>query len=411
MNTISDVKKNECTGCLACYNVCPKKAIEIIQDEKGFYFPQIDKKKCINCGICYKTCPSLNKKKYNEECSNIIAAWSKNEEERKKSTSGGISFLISKKFIENGGIVYGSIIDDNYKIIHKRIENDTDLEKMRGSKYVQSNIGDTFCMVKKDLKEGKKVLFTGTPCQISGLKSYLKKEYENIFLIDIICHGTPSPMIFEKYIHFIMDKYHEHGIIKQINFRYKKPNWEKFSMNIVFSDGFTYNQDMYHDYFLRSFLENYITRECCHSCIYTSLNRCGDITLADFWSYISNNYKYRNNNKGINLVLINNLKGEQLIKLIDNEIISIKKSKKDALRSNKCLYSPYSANKDEKDYWKKFKENEDIETFFSTFFKKEKKLSLKYKLINFYMNHAYLFIKPIQNKMNLIIDKKRNIEK
>ena len=188
----------KCTGCMACYNACPFNAIEIIQNEKGFYEPHIIEEKCKKCKKCVITCPQNNlaEKKENKV---VYAAWSNSEIEREESTSGGIFSEIAKKVLEEDGIVVGAIYDENFKVVHGILTNKEDLQKTRGSKYVQSYIGDSFKIVKKYLDEGRKVLFSGVACQIAGLKNFLNKKYNNLITVDVLCHGVPSPMIFEEY--------------------------------------------------------------------------------------------------------------------------------------------------------------------------------------------------------------------
>lgn len=409
-----DIEKlplSKCTGCASCFNICPKDAIHLLSDKKGFYIPKIDHNLCVNCGLCIDSCPVINIKLDQKEYPEVLACWSKDDVIRKNCTSGGISHIVAKFIIKNGGVVYGAVINDSYKVVHTRIDKLNDLAKMQGSKYVQSYIGNTFRQVLRDLNNDCLVLYTGTPCQIAGLKNYLKKDYNNLYTIDIICHGAPSPLIFKKYIENIFLKYSTHGQIVDIKFRYKSPTWTNFSMKISFADGFVYVNDMYNDPYLRSFLENYITRECCHDCKFTNIKRVGDITLADFWSYISETYKNRNTEKGMNLLLINSKNGKRLINEIKDEIEIVCKNIQDALRSNKCLYKSYSANKKAEQYWNMFYQSENIDLFFNSFFNYKQKISVKYKASVFYMNHAYLVPKKLRSKINTIIDEKRRVDK
>ena len=200
---IGNMKKNECCGCGACYNICPKKAIEMLEDEEGFKYPKINADKCVRCGLCEKICPSLNSQIKSKESIEIktIGTYSNDLENRSNSSSGGIFSELARYIIEEKkGMVYGAGFNERFKVIQQGISDTINLEKLRGSKYVQSDTEETYSEVKKDLEEGKYVLYTGTPCQIMGLKNYLKKPYEKLYTCDIICHGVPSPKVFRKYI-------------------------------------------------------------------------------------------------------------------------------------------------------------------------------------------------------------------
>ena len=192
------VSKNKCTGCTACMNVCPKNAISMVTDKCGFKYPIIDEKKCIDCGLCKKTCPILNKKN-NLSINKCYAAYSKNDEYSIHSSSGGIFPIIANYILDNNGIVIGAAFDKKMNLNHVAITKKKEIDKLRGSKYLQSDLGDIFKYVKENLKT-KKILFVGTPCQIAGLKAYIKNDYDNLICIDLICHGVPSPKLFQKYI-------------------------------------------------------------------------------------------------------------------------------------------------------------------------------------------------------------------
>lgn len=401
---VCNLDLSKCTGCGSCLNSCPQNAISFVKNGKGFYYPNINFDLCIDCGLCGKNC-LINKKNDSIIETKVYGAWSLDKKIRKTSTSGGIFYSIAKTFIDNGNIVYGSILKDD-KVLISRATNMEELRKMQGSKYVQGETKYIFQQVKNDLISGQMVLFSGTPCQVKGLKLYLMKEYDNLFTIDIVCHGVPSPLVFESYYNMINEKYKNHGKIIDIQFRYKKPNWTKFSMKIEFNDGFTYLSDMYHDYYLRSFLENYITRPSCHDCNFTNLSRPSDITLGDFWSFISDDYKNRNDNKGINLILVNSTKGDKLIQSINSEIQIFQKSLLDAKRSNKCLYSSYKPNINEDLFWSKFLKEDDCYLFFKSFFSKKKKISFKNKVFTLYRNYAFLFPGFIKKKINGLFDRR-----
>ena len=198
MENISKLNKNNCTGCRMCEQICPVNAIKMIENKEGFIEPVIDKTKCINCGLCSKRCPQLNEIKREDYKMEVYAAKNKNIEEQKSSSSGGVFSVLANYVLENNGIVFGCAFNDNLIAEHIGIEDKNELYKLRGSKYVQSNTKNTFKDVKENLENSRMVLYSGTPCQIAGLKQFLGKEYDNLYTVDLVCHGVPSPKLFKK---------------------------------------------------------------------------------------------------------------------------------------------------------------------------------------------------------------------
>ncbi len=239
-----------CTGCRACEQSCPKKAITFREDIKGFLYPVINQELCIDCGVCKKNCVVHEQHKWDEK-GEVYACWNRNRKMRRESTSGGVFRLLGEKMLKQGGVVYGAAFDQNFVVRHKRIDNIKELPVLLGSKYVQSDLGSVYLDVKKDLEDGKGVLFSGVPCQVAGLKNYLKKEYDNLLCVDILCHGVPSPLVFRDYLQYMQKCYQSK--IKKINFRYKKPGWTVFSMRIDFVSGKKYIRSKFRDPFLGFF--------------------------------------------------------------------------------------------------------------------------------------------------------------
>ena len=274
-------EKNKCCGCHACYNKCPKNAIEMIEDEKGFKYPKINNEKCINCGLCDKVCPIINNPKIQNE-PKAYACINKDEKIRMQSTSGGIFTLLATVIINKGGVVFGASFNNDFKVIHTYTETIEELEKFRGSKYLQSDINNSYKKAKDFLDNDRFVLFTGTPCQIEGFKSFLGKEYEKLYLQDIICHGVPSPKVWDEY-----KKYRENKAgakLKGMSFRSKYgTTWGKYHVNMKFENDKNY--DMFHndDVYMKAFLNHLSLRESCTDCKFKKKNRLSDITLADFW--------------------------------------------------------------------------------------------------------------------------------
>ena len=332
--------KTNCCGCHACYNSCPTHAIEMKEDEYGFKYPQIDKDKCINCGLCEKVCPILNKKTRANK-PEAYAIINRDEHIRAKSSSGGIFTLIAEKIIEKGGVVFGASFDEEFMVKHIKVENKENLQRLRGSKYVQSDINDTFKDVKEILETGRKVLFTGTPCQINGLYTFLNKKYDSLYTQDIICHGVPSPKVWKKYLEYRKKKDSKEPI--EINFRQKDNGWKAFQMLFKY-DNDEYKINHSEDVYMKAFLKNLSLRDSCYNCGFKDKNRISDLTLADFWG-INNVVENMNDDKGTSLVIINSEKGKELLESIDNRIIKKQVDFEEAIKYNYPMFRSVPMNK------------------------------------------------------------------
>lgn len=301
--------KEECCGCTACKNICPVNAIEMQEDEEGFLYPIVNEEKCIKCGLCKKVCPVLNPKVEKKEQYAYIFQNS-NEDVRKQSTSGGAFSAIAENVIDKGGIVYGAIFDSNFNVIHSGIENKKELYKFRNSKYVQSNLGDVFVEIKQNLDADRWVCFSGTSCQIEGLKNYLGKEYEKLLLVDVVCRAVPSPLIWKKYLKL---KQEENKDISRVYFRdkiygYKYSNFSMYDSN----NNLIYHNGVESDQYLRAFFTNICDRKSCYSCKFKKLNRESDITLWDCFNVEKYNIAF-DDDKGTTRMLANTLKGKKII--------------------------------------------------------------------------------------------------
>ena len=335
---------NICTGCTACMNVCPTKAIVMKDDEKGFKYPQIDQSKCIHCDRCRKICP-VNSRKHDDEDSIITKCLAVISDERNTSQSGGIGALLAKEFILSGGIVYGVILN-NLRIIHSRIDNIDLLDKLKGSKYAQSNLLSTYQNIKEDLKLKRKVLFFGTPCQVAGLKSFIGEKYnDKLYVCDLICHGVVSPLIYEEYLNF-MQKTNKKDI-ENIIFRDKKFGWGSHVETLIFSQGIEKN----YEYYKNIFYSDNALRPSCYDCKFCSLNRTGDITIGDFWGIEKTEFKHQNE-KGVSITLINTNKGKQLWKNIEQKTISEEFPIEKGMQRN--LKFPTSQPKESDDFWNQY---------------------------------------------------------
>lgn len=318
MKVITDIGK--CTGCSACLNVCPKNCIRMKSDKEGFIYPYIIKKKCVNCNKCRRVCP-VNKEK---EQMNILQkkaflAYSLNNTVRLRGSSGGIFGLLADSIIEKGGYVFGAAFDDDLYVKHVCISKKKDLQRLYMSKYVQSEIGLSYVKVKQVLEDNKPVLFTGTPCQIAGLMGFLgnKACYPLLITQEVVCHGVPSPLLWEKNLHFVSKA--NKKIVKNVFFRKKTRSWIEFSVEYVFSDGTVLDNYYKDDLYFKAFLNNYCLRQSCYNCQFKNQNSLADITLADFWGIenIVTNIDYKN---GVSLVICNTTKGEMAVEGIKDRI-------------------------------------------------------------------------------------------
>ncbi len=315
---ISVCDKTNCTGCFACANICPKQCINMTADNEGFLYPVVNVSLCINCGLCEKICPLLNAKTASDgRETKAYAAISKDEKIRLASSSGGLFTLIAESILDKDGVVFGAAFDEDFNVIHTYTEEKAGLELFRGSKYVQSVIGETYKQAKEFLENGRTVLFTGTPCQIGGLYAYLGKNYENLITQDLICHGVPSPAVWRKYL-----EYREcvsRAGARGISFRRKTCGWKKFYVSFEFSNDTEYVSKLTDDPYMQAFLSNLCLRPSCYDCSFKTKHRQADITLADFWG-IQNFLPEMDDDKGTSLVVLHSDKGINVFEKIKNEI-------------------------------------------------------------------------------------------
>lgn len=303
---LNEENRTNCTGCSACAQSCPKNAISMQRNTEGFLYPIIDTEKCVNCGKCVAVCASAAKVKAKHPAK-AYACVNSCAEQREKSSSGGIFVLLAEKVLDEGGAVFGAAFDGAFQLRHTSADNKAALTAFMGSKYFQSDTADSFSEVRKMLQNGKKVLFSGTPCQIGGLKAYLGKEYENLITVDIICHGTPSQLAFDTYL----SEHNDLGKINSVSFRNKEKGWAHFSMKICGENG-SYRKDLEHDPFLVAFLHNADLRESCYHCRFKTKERSADITIADMWG-VSRILPELDDDKGVSLVLTHSPTGEELL--------------------------------------------------------------------------------------------------
>lgn len=312
MKDISFLEKKSCNGCGACQNICPVSAIDMIADRDGFLFPVI-KDNCVKCGLCANICPAITGNLNLQEQPRCFAVWAK-QRQRESGSSGGVFACLAEYIIDKGGVVYGAAFEKGCRILkHIGIISKEKLPRIYKSKYVQSEIGEAFAEVKKNLDKGLQVLFSGCPCQVDGLRAYLGKDYDNLYMVDILCHGVPSPLAYNKFL----DEISQGKEIASVDFRDKKHGWGKL-INVTYTDG-TVHYDYFDGNYFKAFLSGMSMRESCLHCIYAQPVRVGDITLGDFWG-VANYKEDWNDNKGTSLVLCNSNKGVSLFDSVSSAI-------------------------------------------------------------------------------------------
>ncbi len=302
---IKIVDKKDCCGCGACAQRCPRKCIEMKHDNEGFVYPVIDTAQCTNCGLCNRVCPVINQQPEQHPVA-TYAATNDNQAIREESSSGGVFTQLAEATINNGGVVFGATFNEHWEVEHICVDNTNDIKKLRGSKYVQSKIGNNYSVAEKLLKEGKEVLFSGTPCQIAGLKRFLRKEYKNLKTIDIVCHGTPSPRIWKKYLNEIC-RANNIATINDIQFRNKAEGWKRYSFVIKYTDNngneCEFRETLGNNLFMKCFLSDLCLRPSCYKCPARSGKSGSDITLADLWG-AQNICPEIDDDKGLSLVIV-----------------------------------------------------------------------------------------------------------
>lgn len=371
-------KERLCTGCGACFQICPQSAISMTANDEGFLYPHIDEKLCNNCGLCRRTCPVNRVVPVTETTVNafiteegteaadacdfietattrkdgragkaeatrsaaqhkVYASYSGDDAVRAKSSSGGVFTELALSVLRENGVVFGAGFDSDFRVSHSFIDNEPDLDGLRRSKYVQSDTKTTFCEVRAFLKEGRRVLYCGTPCQIAGLKAYLNQEDPKLLTCDLACHGVPSPKVWGMYLDYIRDKYS--SAIKDVSFRDKSTGWNDSSMRIDFEDGRRYMDRVKRETFFIGFGKSVFNRKSCFDCQFRIDQTKADITLADFWGIDRQDDKEYSDNKGVSLVIVHTAAGNEALYSIADKLFMKERSLDEAVRFNPRLVS------------------------------------------------------------------------
>ena len=338
-----NIPVQNCSSCAACANVCSRNAISMRLDAEGFYRPVIDSEKCIECGMCERVCPwnkMVDNPNVSAEQPKTVAAFAKDTSVRLQSSSGGIFTVLAEQILDDGGVVVGVAQIAPTRFGYIVVDNKADLAKLRGSKYVQADVGLIYKEVRSLLKAGRKVLFSGTPCQVAGLYAVLGNAATtaNLFTVDIVCHGTPSVKVFEKYVSELEKE--TSAAVASSRFRDKRMGWRIFSMtsslNAASGNGFEYTQTLREDKFLRVFLQNICLNSSCVDCRYGKLPRVADISLGDYWN-IARIHPQMDDNKGTSVVLLNTTPGSILFESVADKVVQCDSNIENAIAGNPCI--------------------------------------------------------------------------
>lgn len=348
MNLVND--KSSCCGCSACFNICPTNAIEMVADDEGFKYPNINQNICVNCGMCINVCNKDRDTNQDNKPLEIYGAKNKDLNVRMNSTSGGTFSALCSYIINNHGVVYGAGFDSQMRVVHSRAETFDQTLKFRGSKYVQSDLDKIFTRISEDLSQGILVLFSGTPCQCDGLKKFIaskKIDSTKLIICDFVCHGVPSPLIWKNFVKEISKT----KKLKNFYFRDKRLGWHGANISAVYQDGSEESNTLLLRAFTNLYFTNLISRPSCEKCLYANFDRCSDITIADFWG-IELTYPNFDDNKGVSLILLNSEKGKKFFSEIEENFDLFKSDIENCVQEQ--LQGPQSASPKRKKFWKDY---------------------------------------------------------
>lgn len=332
------VTSEYCTGCTACASVCPKGCITMAADENGFIHPVIDAERCVECGLCEKTCPVATPLTMAQSKPKAYAAYSKDEAVRMQSSSGGIFTEVAKAILANGGVVFGAAYNARFEVVHTCVDSEAELAKLRGAKYAQSDLRGIFAKVKAILDNGQQVLFSGTPCQVGGLKAYLRKDYVNLVTVDFVCHSVPSPMAWQEYVKYRAQQDNSGNLPQSIDLRSKTTGWSRYqySNRFLYDDGSIHAAKSGESLYMKLFVGGYINRESCDNCRFKGYHRISDLTIGDFWG-IWDIEPEMDDNKGTSVVLVQSDRGAELLQKLADRLAIRSVSLEEASRQNQAM--------------------------------------------------------------------------
>lgn len=375
-----------CTGCSACAASCRFDALVMTPDDEGFLRPSVDTNRCVGCGACSVFCPELSPASRSDTPIEVLACWDGDDARRISATSGGVFMLLADAILKRGGWVCGAVLDDAFDVRHVVTRDRSVVEAMRGSKYVQSDVAEALVECTGRLRAGECVLFSGTPCQVAAMRRLAQKVLTGeLVAVDILCHGAPSPLFWQEYLRYREKRAGAKTV--GVCFRKKEPSWTLFSMELCFRDGSVKSWPTTDDLYLRAFLGDFISRSSCYECPYVGVRRVGDLTLADFWGYVSESHRYRNDERGISLVLVNTQQGASVLAAVRG-IVVVQKELREAVKGNVPLRSSFKANSRRKEFWSAFRGG-GVEAVASDYLG-PRHASLKHRASLFFNDHAYL---------------------
>lgn len=345
-----------CNGCTACANICPKKCINMTPDKEGFLRPVVEESACIGCGLCQKVCPVLHPPVLPQQEPELLATVNRDDADRLGSSSGGIFILLARYVLGKKGVVFGAAFQPDFSVAHDYAETESEVYRFCGSKYLQSKIGDSYQKVKLFLEQDRYVLFTGTPCQIIGLKQYLGKDYPKLITVDIICHGVPSPAVWMEYVRQRIASDHA-GLPERIEFRAKDTGWTVFSMKFTYKDK-RYCASLRDDPFMRGFLRDLYLRPSCYRCIAKGTRRVSDITLADFWN-VQKLCPELFDDKGTSLVMVHSQKGKAAWEQIAHQV-RCAPAPEEAIACNPAAVRSVTAHPNREEFFRRLEDCKDL---------------------------------------------------
>lgn len=339
------IPRCDCTACGACSAICPRNCIEMEEDCLGFTLPDVDSQRCIHCGLCEKGCPVLN---FNPDIDGgmyataVYAAKNRESDVALKSSSGGVFSILAEEILGKGGVVYGVAMSPELNAVHMRVESKEDISKIRGSKYLQSNAAAIYPSVKSDLRNGRHVLFSGVPCQIAGLRQYLRNDYERLLCVEVVCHGVPSNLAFRRYIEDLETK--NRAKIVSVNFRDKRKGWQNYYITYVFDNGRRLRKRRTEDLYFTGYINNLFVRDNCTNCRFKGPYSNADIILGDMWGIESMQPTY-DVADGVSMICINSATGNDVFKRIESRLAAlIEVNYAEVEKYNPCISHSVTAN-------------------------------------------------------------------